>query len=103
MALETLAMPMLTVPEDPADDAMRTEVKIWEEHMKQHMRHKDGLTQNLKYAYVLIYGQCSDTLRVKVKSRPSYETVKGNADAIRLLEAIKAVMFQFQAQCYAPP
>ena len=35
--------------------------------MKQHMRHKDALTKNLKSAYVLIYGQCSDTLRVKVE------------------------------------
>ena len=55
-------------PKDPVeDDAMCTEVKIWEEHMKQHMRHKDALTKNLKSAYVLIYGQCSDTLRVKVE------------------------------------
>ena len=65
-------------------------------------RHKDALTQNLKSAYAHIYGQCSDTLRVKVESRPNYEMLKGNADVIRLLESIKAVMFQFQAQCYAP-
>ena len=48
------------------------------------------------------YGQYSNTLRVKVKSGPNYETLKMNADAIRLLEAIKAVIFQFQAQQYAP-
>ena len=44
VAIETLAMPTLTVPEDPADDTTCTEVKIWEEHEKQRMRSEDAFT-----------------------------------------------------------
>ena len=102
VALETLIMPTLTEPKGPADDATRTQMKMWEEHVKQHMKHEDALSQNLKSAYALIYGQSSNTLRVKVESRHDYDTLKANAgDVIGLLEAIKAVMFQFQAQHYA--
>ena len=57
---------------------------------------------NLKLAYPLIYGQCSDTLWVKLESRPDYEMIKGRADLIGLLENIKAVMYQLQAEWYGP-
>ena len=102
IALETLSKPALVVPEDPPDEAPQMEKKIWEERVKQYMRWEDTLTCDLKSAFVLIYGQSSDTLQVKLESRPNYETLKATADAIRLLENIKAVMFQFQAQNYRP-
>jgi hypothetical protein len=47
------------------------------------------LTENLKTAYCsLIYGQCSDALWVKLKSRPNHTTIEGTADSIGLLENI---------------
>ena len=102
ISLETLSRPTLDMPKDPADDATQTEKKIWEERVKQYMWQEDTLVHNLKLAYVLIYGQCSDTLWVKLESRPDYETIKAKADPIGLLENIKAVMYQFQAKRYGP-
>ena len=66
------------------------------------MRRKDTLVRNLKSAYALIYRQCSDTLCVKLESRPDYKGIKATADPIGLLENIKAVMYQFQAERYGP-
>ena len=37
-----------------------------------------------------------------MESRPDYKMIKTTADPIRLLKNIKAIMFQFQAECYAP-
>ena len=102
IALETLSKPTLAMPQDPADDATQTEKKIWEEQVKQYMRQEDMLTHNLKLAYALIYRQCSDTLWVKLESRPDYKMIKGKADPIGLLKNIKAVMYQFQAEEYSP-
>ena len=103
IALETLSRPTLAMPEDPADDATQTEKKIWEERVKQYMWREDTLVRNLKSAYALIYGQCSDTLWVKLESRPVYEMIKGRADPIGLFENIRAVMYQFQqAEWYGP-
>ena len=39
---------------------------------------------------------------MKLESRPDYETIKAAADPIGLLENIKAIMYQFQAECYGP-
>ena len=64
------------------------------------MRQEDTLTRNLKSAYVLIYGWCSDTLWVKLESRPDYDMNKAAADLISLLEIIKVIMYQFQAGWY---
>ena len=90
------------MPQDPAENATQTAIKIWEERIKQYMRREDTLTQNLKSAYALIYGQCSNTLHVKLESRPDYEGIKATADPIGLLENIKAVMYQFQVERYGP-
>ena len=100
IALETLTRPTLAMPQDPAEDTTQTARKIWEEWIKQYMRREDTLAQNLKSAYALIYGQCSNTLCVKLESRPDYEGIKAAANPIGLLENIKTVMYQFQE--YSP-
>ena len=41
-------------------------------------------------------------LSLNCESRPDYETIKGRGDLIGLLKNIKAVMYQFQAECYGP-
>ena len=90
------------MPQDPADDATQIEKKIWEEHVKQYMRWEDTLADNLKSTYALIYGWCTDTLHMKLESRPDYEMIKAGADPIGLLENIKSVMYQFQVEHYGP-
>ena len=67
ITLETLSKPTLAMPQDPADNATQSEKKIWEERVKQYMRQEDMLVHNLKLAYTLIYGLCSDTLHVKLE------------------------------------
>ena len=66
------------------------------------MRQEDTIARNLKSAYALIYRQCSDTLWVKLESRPDSEMIKVAADLIGLLKNIKAIMYQFQAKLYSP-
>jgi hypothetical protein len=61
------------------------------------------LTENLKTAYLLIYRQCSNTLRAKLELRPDHcLAIEGTADSLGLLENIRMVMFQFQSQRYSP-
>ena len=103
IALETLSKPTLVMPEDPADNVTQMEKKIWDKRVKQYMRREDTLARSLKSAYTLIYGQCSDTLWVKLESRPDYKMIKATADPVGLLENIKAIMFQFQAERYYGP
>jgi predicted RNA-binding protein associated with RNAse of E/G family len=101
IALETLAMPAFREPEDPPANATRTRVRIWEKEVDEYVKRGILLTENLKTAYLLIYGQCSEAMRAKLESRPNHQAVEASADAIALLENIRTVMFQFQAQRYA--
>jgi hypothetical protein len=87
---------------DPATDASWTQVCIWEKQVNKHVKRLTMLTENLKTAYLLVYGQCSDALRVKLELRPNHATIEVAADSIGLLENIQAVMFQFQSQWYSP-
>jgi predicted RNA-binding protein associated with RNAse of E/G family len=102
IAPETLAMPStFREPEDPPADATRTRVRIWEKEVDEYVKRGILLTENLKTAYSLIYGQCSEAMRAKLELRPNHKAVEASADAIALLENIRTVMFQFQAQRYA--
>lgn len=62
IALELLVVPTFTEPTDPAGNAMQTQVRIWEKQVDEHVKRCTMLSENLKTAYSLIYGQCSDAL-----------------------------------------
>jgi hypothetical protein len=92
-ALETLAVPTFPEPVDPPAGATRTQERIWEKQVDEHVKRGNFLVENLKMAYSLVYGQCSDALRVKLESRPNHAMIEANADSIALLENIRTVMF----------
>jgi hypothetical protein len=61
-ALETLSEPTFPELTDPAANATRTQERIWEKQVDEHVRRGTMLMENLKTAYSLMYGQCSDAL-----------------------------------------
>jgi hypothetical protein len=100
--LETLTTPVFPEPTDPPTGATRTQERIWEKQVDEHVKRGSMLTENLKTAYSLIYRQCSDALHAKFESRPNHAAIEAAADPIGLLENIRTVMFQFQLQRYSP-
>ena len=73
---------------------------IWEWRIDEFAKREQMmLTANLKMAYSLMYGQCTDAKRAKFEAWSNHNTIANKSDMIRLLECIKAVvMFHFQAQ-----
>ena len=59
-------------------------MRIWEKQVDEHVMRgtRRMLTENLKTAYSLIYGQCSDALQAKLESRPNHAAREGAADSI---------------------
>ena len=102
MTLEMLAVPTFPEPMDPLNDATWTWIRIWEKEVDEYVKRGTLLSKNLKTAYSLIYGQHSEAMRAKLESRPNHATLEAMADSIGLLENIRMVMFQVQAQWYAP-
>ena len=50
----------------------------------------------MRRIYSVIYGQCSDGIRAKIKTMSNHETIANDGDTIRLLKNIKSVMANFQ-------
>ena len=94
------ARPTLTEPSDPAENATRTQVRIWERKCDAFVRREEALEENIKKAYALVYGQCTEAMRARVESAPGYVTFSPISDVIALLKAIKQIMFQYQEEKY---
>jgi len=100
LAIEKLAPPIIAEPDDPEENASGTINRIWEKDVNKYVKRKNMLSENLKTAYSLVYGQCTDALRAKLEAQPGHSAEA--SDVIALLKSIKTVMFSFQAQKYAP-
>jgi hypothetical protein len=79
----------ISQPNDSPEDATRTDIRIWEKNVNDYVKRKMILSENIKTAYSLIWGQCSDVMRQKVEAYPGYLSVSQNGDAIELLKIIK--------------
>ena len=90
------------VPGDPASGATRTEIRIWEKQVDEYVKYDLQYQENIRELYDLVWGQCSEAMRTKVRSNPDYATFSNAKDAIPLLKAVRAVSFNFQTQKYLP-
>ena len=101
--LENLAIPTFDEPEDLDANATRMTVKIWERDVEEYVKKwNTTIQENLKTAFLLIYRQCSEELRAKLKSRPDHAEVEAVSNSLGLLQNIRTVIFQFQSQRYGP-
>ena len=100
VAVETLSIPEFAVPTDPAANASRTDVRIWEKLVDEHVKRMSHLTENIKTLYSLVWGQCSDVMRQKIEAHAGYDRIYQNGDGLGLLRALKSTAFHFQEQKY---
>ena len=56
--------------------------------------------QNLKATFTVIWGQCSESMRAKVKSLPEYTEKENESDCVWLLKSIRGIMLRFEGQRY---
>ena len=100
LAVESLAMPTITTPADPPDNASKSETRIWEKLIDEHVKRITYLNENMKTLYSLVWGQCTDIMRQKVEANNSFETISKTGDGLGLLTTLKGVAYQFQGQKY---
>ena len=100
LAVETLTIPTFPVPTDPAAGASRTDIRIWEKLVDEHVKRLSHLTENIKTLYSLVWGQCSDVMRQKIEAHATYAAIYNSGDGLGLLRALKTTAFHFQGQKY---
>ena len=96
-----LAMPTIEPPEElPATEMSNLKKSIWEKKVSAYVIRSDYLEDNLKKAYTVAWGQCSDAMRAKLKAHPEFESKHSTCDCVWLLKEIKGIMMRFEGQRY---
>jgi Zinc knuckle len=90
--------PTLERPVRPGADADETDIAIWNEDIRDYAKRKRVLRGNLAAIQAIIWGQCSEAMRSKLKSIDGYEESVADDDCEWMLKNIKAVTMQFDAK-----
>ena len=65
------------------------------------MKRKMMLETNMRKAYSLVWGQCSDVMREKLEALSTFKKIHEDYDVLSLLKEIKTINFKFEDQKYA--
>jgi hypothetical protein len=101
--IETLTEPTIPEPEElPATATTAYEQCKWDKWVDKMIEHEYRLKDINSRAYSIVWGQCSDALREKIKAHKGYKSAHENNSVVELLKVIKMEMFVFQTQKYTP-
>ena len=102
-AIETLTLPTIPLPTAPIADPMPPLLAaIFSEQVKEYMKQTSRLQENIKHLWALVWGQCSDTIQTRLQALDTYDDMHTASDGLRLLVAIKDLMYNVQEQKYLP-
>ena len=100
--VKNLEMPVLVMPTDPVANATETEKRIWEKKCDSYAKREEALEQNIQRLHALVMGQCTDNMRAALLGVPDIEDINEKLDGLRLLKAIKGIVYVFHTQKYLP-
>ena len=84
------------------DQVSFMEMDIFRQKINSFIKQQNILTANLRKAYSLILGQCTEMMKSKLLTSPRWEAIEMDQDAIAFLELIKDITYQFDNQKYIP-
>ena len=96
-AIFTIPMPL--APSGTNDEAERM---ILTKKVDAYVKRDSILDQNIQKAYSLMLGQCTELLKIKLKTTTDWMTVSTESDLLGLMITIRSVIFKFEDQRYLP-
>ena len=89
MILNELKMPTLEKPE--AFESMGDDVDkdICKEDVKAYAKYNHALTRSAKNVYSLVLGQCTKSLRTKMKGKEDWKKIDDKSNSVELLKMTK--------------
>jgi hypothetical protein len=76
--------------------------EIFKEKIRMYVKIESAVETTMKSLYDLIWGQCSESLRSRLRGHDDYATYSPGADSIALLKGIRAEMTGFRDKQYLP-
>jgi hypothetical protein len=90
-----MAVPVIDLPGDLAAGAGETMKMIFAEEVKEYVKRTRILASHMGAAHAVIWGQCSDDMKARVKTHEGYDERSAKNDCFWLLRQIKSVTLQF--------
>ena len=90
----TMAEPEIDMPREPGANPSRTEDMIYTEQVKQHVKRESLLTSNKAATHAVIWGQCSEAMKARVKTLGNYQDRAEANNCFWLLQKIRAVTME---------
>jgi hypothetical protein len=81
---------------DPVDQ------EIFCEEIRLLVKTKGAIESTMKSLYAQLWGQCSESLRLRLQGDPNYTIYSINADSLALLKGIRAEMTGFRKKQHLP-
>ena len=98
--VKKLVKPTFSLPVDLSALASESEKELWKIEINAYHKRKVALAENIRRLFSLAIGQCTETLRAKLKGLDTFEDIDTRADGLDLLLAIKGIVYQFNSQKY---
>jgi Reverse transcriptase (RNA-dependent DNA polymerase)/Zinc knuckle len=102
--LDDMVAPAVEEPVDPAADGTTKPTKLQEmvyiEQVKGYVKRLSALTSNLATVHAVIWGQCSEAMKAKMKALKGYKEKTEANDCFWFLKQLKAVTMQFDEKRY---
>jgi hypothetical protein len=93
-----LKQPSITRPLDLTSSASEFEKLQWKQEVEDYFKRNRQLQHNTKTVYSVIWGQCSEALRARLKSHPDFDVNDTSQNCEWLLKTIKGIMIRFESQ-----
>jgi hypothetical protein len=90
----TMTEPVIDMPQEPGANPSRTEDMIYTEQVKQYVKRESMLTSNKAATHAVIWGQCSEAMKARIKTLADYQTKAKANDCFWLLQKIRAVTME---------
>jgi hypothetical protein len=99
-SIQTLQALEFIEPPDPPEGASRTQIRMREKRLDELIKRESKLEENLRSLFSLVWGQCTDPLRARIKSLEEYAEMEEQSDSIALIKAVRNAMFSYESVRY---
>ncbi len=101
----TLTVPVPQRPAAPVGDPTTqlidpTDAEIFRQEVRMYVQMRAAITAAMKSLYNLLWGECSESLRSRLRGFDDYPTYSQDGDSLTLLKGIKAEMTGFSNTQY---
>ncbi len=93
-----LKQPEIEKPPALPADADEFDKLEWKGNAEDYIKRKKQLVHNTKAVYAVIWGQCSEALRARLRSTPDFIEKDKAQDCVWILKTIKGIMLRFEGQ-----